>query len=110
MKAKDGGVHHKRYNGCCMQQQVRIQKATWTSPILGRRSTFQASSCKASLMKDDVKVKVPNRTAKILILLDGSVNWNGVLKFGDKPKGDHAMHFLGWMERRITQSSVLKYS
>jgi hypothetical protein len=29
-------------------------------------------------MKNDVKVKVPNRTPKILILSDGVVNWDGV--------------------------------
>jgi hypothetical protein len=28
-------------------------------------------------MKDDVKVKVPNGTSKILIPLDGVVNWMG---------------------------------
>jgi hypothetical protein len=44
-------------------------------------------------MKDDVKIKVPNRTPKILILSDEVVNWDGVLKFGDKLKGDHATHF-----------------
>jgi hypothetical protein len=37
-------------------------------------------------MKDDVKVKVPNGTPKSLILSDG------VLKFGGKVEGDHAMH------------------
>ncbi len=47
------------------------------------------------LMKDDVKVKVPNRTPKTLILSNGVVNWDGVLEFGGKPKGDHATHFLG---------------
>jgi len=39
VKIKEGGVHHKRYNGCCTKQWVRIPKATWTSPILKRRST-----------------------------------------------------------------------
>jgi len=28
MKVEDGGVHHKRYNGCCMKQQFKIPKAT----------------------------------------------------------------------------------
>jgi len=46
----------------------------------------------ASLMKDDVKVTVPNKTPRILILLNGVVNWDGVLKFGGRPHGDHAMH------------------
>jgi hypothetical protein len=44
-------------------------------------------------MKDDVKVTMPNRTSKILIPSDGVVNWDGVLNFGGKPKGDRAMHF-----------------
>jgi hypothetical protein len=50
-------------------------------------------------MKDDVKVKVFNKTSKILILSDGVVNWDkvvkwdGVLKSNGKPKGDHATHF-----------------
>ncbi len=28
MKVEDGGVHRKRYNGCCTKQWVRIPKAT----------------------------------------------------------------------------------
>jgi hypothetical protein len=44
-------------------------------------------------MKDDVKVKVSNKTPKILIPLDGVVNWDGVLKFGNKLEGDHVTHF-----------------
>jgi len=44
-------------------------------------------------MKDDVKVKVPNGTPKILIPSNGLGNWDGVLKFGGRPEGDHAMHF-----------------
>ena len=55
-------------------------------------------------MKDDVKVKVPNGTPRILILSDGVVNWDGVLKFGGKPKGDHATHFKGWMEKPIARN------
>ncbi len=100
MKVEDEGVHRKRYDGRCTKQQVRILKATLTSPILKRRSTCQASSCKASLMKDDVKVKVPNGTPKTLIPLDG------VLKSSGRLKGDHTTHFLGWIERPITWSSV----
>jgi hypothetical protein len=61
-------------------------------------------------MKDDVKVKVPNKTPKILILSDGVVNWDGVLKSSGRLEGDHATHFLGWIEKPITQSSILKYS
>jgi hypothetical protein len=47
----------------------------------------------ASLMKDDVKVKIPNGIHKTLIPLDGVVNWDGVLKFGGRLEGDHATHF-----------------
>jgi hypothetical protein len=62
-------------------------------------------------MKDDVKVKVPNETPKTLIPLNGVVNWDGVLKSSGKLKGgNHAMHFLGWMERIIAQSSIWKCS
>jgi hypothetical protein len=38
-------------------------------------------------MKDDVKIKTPNGTPKIIIPS------NEVLKFGGRPKGDHATHF-----------------
>ncbi len=38
-------------------------------------------------MKDDVNDGVPNGTPKTLIPFDG------VLKSGGKPKGDHATHF-----------------
>jgi hypothetical protein len=44
-------------------------------------------------MEADVKVKVPNGTLKTLIPLDGVINWDEVLKFDGKSKGDHAMHF-----------------
>ncbi len=44
-------------------------------------------------MKDDVKFKVPNGTPKTLIHSNGVVNWDGVLKFSGKAKGDHATHF-----------------
>jgi hypothetical protein len=44
-------------------------------------------------MKDDVKDQMPNETPKTLIPSNGVVNRDGVLKFGGKPKGDHAMHF-----------------
>jgi len=43
-------------------------------------------------MRDDVKVKVPNETPKTLVLSDGVVNWDGVLKSGGRLKGDHVMH------------------
>jgi hypothetical protein len=44
-------------------------------------------------MKDDVKVKMPNETFKIIIPSDALVNWDGVLKFGGRLKGDHVTHF-----------------
>jgi len=43
-------------------------------------------------MKDDVKITVFSETPRILIPLDGVVNYDEVLKSDDKPKGDHAMH------------------
>jgi hypothetical protein len=46
----------------------------------------------AYLMKDDVKVKVHNKTPKTLIPSDGVLNWDGLLKFNGKPKDDHVMH------------------
>jgi hypothetical protein len=54
MKVEEGSVHHNKYNGCCMNQWIKIPKATWTSPIVGKMSTCQMSFNKASLMKDDV--------------------------------------------------------
>jgi hypothetical protein len=57
-------------------------------------------------MKDDVKIKVPNGTPKTLIPSNGVVNWDGVLKFGGRPKVDHFMHFLGWIKRFIARSSI----
>jgi hypothetical protein len=44
-------------------------------------------------MKDDVNDEVPNGTPKTMIPSNGVVNWDGVLKLGDKLKGDHATHF-----------------
>jgi hypothetical protein len=57
-------------------------------------------------MKDDVKIKVPNGTPKTLILLDGVVNWDGVLKFGGRLDSDHATHFKGWIEKNVALSLV----
>jgi hypothetical protein len=37
MKVEEGSVHHNRYNGCCMNQWIEIPKATWTSPIVGKK-------------------------------------------------------------------------
>jgi hypothetical protein len=75
MKMEDGGVHRNKYNGHYIKQRIRIPKATWTSPFLRRWSTCQTSFYKASLTKDDVKIKVPNRTPNTLIPSDGLVNW-----------------------------------
>jgi hypothetical protein len=53
----------------------------------------RASFCKTFLMKDDVKMKVPNGTPKTLIPSNGVVNQDGVLKSGGKLESDHATHF-----------------
>jgi hypothetical protein len=41
------------------------------------------------LIKDDVKVKVPNETPKFLIISDGV---DTVLKSNGTSEGDHALH------------------
>jgi hypothetical protein len=46
----------------------------------------------ASLMNDDVNDEVSNRTPKTLIPSNGVLNWDGVLKLGGRPEGDHATH------------------
>jgi hypothetical protein len=46
----------------------------------------------AFLMKDDVKVTMRNETPKILIPSYRVLNWDGVMKYGGRPEGDHAMH------------------
>jgi hypothetical protein len=74
MKVEDGSVHCKNYNGRYTKQEIRIPKATSTSPILGKRSTCRTSFCKASLMKDDVKIMMFSTTPKILIPLNGVIN------------------------------------
>jgi len=61
-------------------------------------------------MKDDLNDKVPDGTPKILIPFDGVLNWNGMSKVGDKPKGDSVTHFWVWIERPIAQSFVWKCS
>ncbi len=61
-------------------------------------------------MRDDVKVEMPNRTPKTLIPFDGIINQDGVLKSSGKLEGDHAMHFLSWIERCIAHSSLYKCS
>jgi hypothetical protein len=76
-----------------MKQWVIIPKATWTSPILGRRSTCQTSFNRASLMKEDVNDELPNGNPKTLIPSNGVINWDGVLKSSNMLEGDHATHF-----------------
>jgi len=39
-----------------------------------------------------VNNEVPNGTPKTPFPSDGVVNWDGVLKSGDKLEGDHATH------------------
>jgi hypothetical protein len=46
--------------------------------------------------------EVPNGTPKILIPS------YGVSKSNDRPKGDHATHCWGWIEKPIAQSSIWK--
>jgi hypothetical protein len=46
----------------------------------------------ASLMKNDVNNEVPNVAPKTLILFNGVVNWDGLLKLGSKLEGDHVTH------------------
>ncbi len=79
--------------GIARNNELKFQKLLKHHPFLRRRSTCRMSSSKASLMKDDVKVKMPNKTLMILIHSDGVVNWDGVLKFGGKLEGDHVTHF-----------------
>jgi hypothetical protein len=49
-----------------MKQYFKIPKATWTSPIIRKRSTCQTSSNKMYLMKDDMNDEIPNGTLKTL--------------------------------------------
>jgi hypothetical protein len=45
-------------------------------------------------MKNDVNDEVPNETPQILKYFSNwMLNWNGVSKSNNKPKGDHATHF-----------------
>ncbi len=37
-------------------------------------------------MKDDVNDEMPNGTPKTLLLSNGVINWNGVLKPSGRPK------------------------
>jgi hypothetical protein len=61
MKVGQRGVQCNKYNGrCAYKQWIKIWKATWTSPNLGRRSTCRTSSNKVFFMKDDLNDEVPN--------------------------------------------------
>jgi len=33
MKVENGSVHHKKYNGRCMKQWIKIPKAIWIYPF-----------------------------------------------------------------------------
>ncbi len=44
-------------------------------------------------MKDDLNSEVSNGVPKTRFFFYGVLNWNGVLKVGGKPKGDHVTHF-----------------
>ncbi len=57
-------------------------------------------------MKHDVKVKVPKETPKFLIPSDGVVNWDGVLKFGGRLEGDHAMYLYNCIRKPIARNLV----
>jgi len=58
------------------------------------RFYFEVSFSNTSLMKNDVNDEVPNETPQILKYFSNwMLNWNGVLKSNNKPKGDHATHF-----------------
>ncbi len=105
-----GGVHHKKYDGCRMKQQIKIPNVTWISSIQKKRSKCRTFFNKAFFMKDDMKVEVSNGTSKTIIPSNGVVNWDGVLKFGNMPKGDHVMHLWGWIKKLIKWNSVWKCS
>ncbi len=97
MKVEEG-VHCMRFDGHCTKQWVKIPKAIWTSPNMGKRSTCQTSFSETFFIKDDVNDKVPNGAPKILIPLDGVVNWDGVLKLDEKLEGDYVTNFWGWID------------
>jgi hypothetical protein len=53
-------------------------------------------------MRDDLNDEVLNETHEILISSNGVFNWDGILKLGNKPKGDNVTHFLSWIKKIIT--------
>jgi hypothetical protein len=52
-------------------------------------------------MKDDVNDEVPNGAPKILIPFDGVVNRDGVLKLGNKLKGDYVTPLNSLMDSTV---------
>jgi hypothetical protein len=106
MKVEDRGVHHKKYDGYCMKQRVKNSKGHLNITHFREKVHMLSIFCKASLMKNDVKVKLPKKIPNILIPSDGVVNWDGVLKSSGKPESNHAKHFLGWIKRPITHNSI----
>jgi hypothetical protein len=62
-------------------------------------------------MKDDVKVKVPNEISKILILSNGVVNYDRVLKYGGSQRVTMQRIFkVGWKDllHKIQSENVHK--
>ncbi len=57
-------------------------------------------------MNDDVNDEVPNGAPKILIPSNGIINWDGVLKSSNKPKGDRVTNFYHWIKKPITHNLV----
>ncbi len=52
-------------------------------------------------MKDNVKDEVPNGIPKILIPSYGVLSKDGVLKLGNKPKGDRATYFWNLIKKNL---------
>jgi hypothetical protein len=57
-----------------------------------------------------VNDEVPNETPKTLIISNGVVNWDGVLKWSGKPEVDHVTHLWSWIKKPITHSLIYKCS
>ncbi len=51
-----------------------------------------------------------NGIPKTLIPSNGVLNWDGVLKFGDRPEGEYDTHCWNCIEKPITWSSIWKFS
>jgi hypothetical protein len=65
VKVEDWGVHCKKYNGPCTKPRVKIPKATWTSPIIGRKSTCRTSSYMAFLWRMMWKLRCPMEPPRV---------------------------------------------